>query len=197
MPSSYLTLLAMVPLLGRQPDQISNMHVNQESGESDDEVIYLGTTTKCHAPKSSSIRKAAGALTMGQNCDARAKSANQGVPHRSKHTPRPDAIPTTPPLRTRHRSKPSRQQTIIPSYMVDILVKLGWSRSGESGERRAVYGSFGRGGRFCYWLDAGKSVPVAQKNVNYARHFQGMTRQQVRAAVYKILDVEFMGTGEV
>jgi hypothetical protein len=81
--------------------------------------------------------------------------------------------------------------------MVDILVKLGWSRSGEGGERRAVYGSFGRGGRFCYWLDAGKSVPVAQKNVNYARHFQGMTRQQVRAAVYKILDVELMGTGEV
>ncbi|KAK0742202.1 hypothetical protein B0T21DRAFT_409039 [Apiosordaria backusii] len=66
----------------------------------------------------------------------------------------------------------------------------------QGGERRAVFGSFGRGGRFCCWLDAGKSVPVAQKNVDYVRRFQGMTRQQVRAAVYEILDVEFMDTGE-
>jgi len=60
-----------------------------------------------------------------------------------------------------------------------------------------VYGSFSRSGRFCYWLDAEKSVPVAQKNVDYARRFQGMTQQQVKAAVYKILEVEFMDTGEV
>ncbi|KAB5514943.1 hypothetical protein GE09DRAFT_1161664 [Coniochaeta sp. 2T2.1] len=81
--------------------------------------------------------------------------------------------------------------------MVDRLVKLGWSRSGEGGERRAVYGSFSPAGRFCYWLDAAKSVSIAQKNVDYVRRFQGMTRQQVRAAVYEILDVGMMDSGEV
>jgi hypothetical protein len=81
--------------------------------------------------------------------------------------------------------------------MVDRPVKLGWSRYGEGGERRAVYGSFNRAGRFRYWFDARKSVRVPQKNVDYVRRFQGMTRQQVRAAVYEIVDVEFMETGEV
>jgi len=81
--------------------------------------------------------------------------------------------------------------------MVDKLVKLGWSRSGQGGERRAVYGSFSPAGRFCYWLDTTKTVPLAQKNVNYVRRFQGMTRQQVRAAVYDILDVGLKDTGEV
>jgi hypothetical protein len=173
------------------------MHAYRESGELTDEVIYLRTITKRHASKCTSTGNAAGALTIGQNSDARAKTANQGVPQRSKHTPRGRAIPTAPRPRTRHRSKPSRQQTTIPSSMVDRLVKLGWSRSGEGRERRAVYGSFSPAGRFCYWLDAAKSVPVAQKNVYYVRRFQGMTRQQVRAAVYEILDGEFTDTGEV
>lgn len=39
--------------------------------------------------------------------------------------------------KTCHGSKPSRRQTAIPSYMVDKLVKLGQSRSGEGEERRA------------------------------------------------------------
>jgi hypothetical protein len=80
---------------------------------------------------------------------------------------------------------------------LDKLVKLGSSQSGEGGERRAVYGSFNRAGRFRYWLDAAKSAPVAQKNVDYVRRFQGMTRQQVRAAVHEIFSVEFVDTGEV
>ena len=80
--------------------------------------------------------------------------------------------------------------------MVERPVKLGWTRSGEGKERRAVYGSFSRTGRFCYRFDR-KSVPVAQKNVEYARRFEGMTRQQVRAAVYEILDVQFMDIAEV
>ena len=75
------------------------MRTYRESGELDDEVIYLGTVTKRHAAKSSSTRNAAGALTMGQNSYARAKTANQGVPHRSKRTPRGGAIPTAVQLR--------------------------------------------------------------------------------------------------
>jgi hypothetical protein len=182
----------MVPLLRRQADRISNMHANRESGELNDEVIYLRTVTKRHAPESLFTKNAAGAII-----DARAKTANQRVPHRSKHAPRGPAIPTAPRARTRHRSKPSRRQITIPSYMVERLVKLGWSRPAEGGERRAVYGSFSRAGRFCYWLDAAKSGPVAQKNVDYVPRFQGLTRQQVKAAVYKVLYLESMDTGEV
>jgi hypothetical protein len=82
--------------------------------------------------------------------------------------------------------------------MVDRLVKLGWVRCLEAEERRrAVYGSFSRAGRFCYWLGAGMSVPVAQENVDYVPLLRGMTRQQVKDAVYEILDRRFEDAGEV
>jgi len=62
---------------------------------------------------------------ISQNSDTRAKTTNQRVPYRSKHTPRGPTIPTAPRGRTRYKSKPTRRQTTIPSYIVDILVKLG------------------------------------------------------------------------
>jgi hypothetical protein len=172
------------------------MHAYRDSGDLNDEVIYLRTVTIYHTAQSSSTRSAAGVPIVRQNSDAHANTANQGTPSRKKHT-RSRVILTGPRPRTRHGSKSSRRQTTIPSCMVDRLVKLGWSRSGEGGERRAVYGSFSPAGRFCYWLDAAKSVSIAQKNVDYVRRFQGMTRQQVRAAVYEILDVGMMDSGEV
>jgi hypothetical protein len=58
-------------------------------------------------------------------------------------------------------------------------------------------GSFSRAGRFCYWLQANRTVPIAQKKVNYVHRFQGMTRQKVRDAVYDILNEKFRDTGEV
>jgi len=80
--------------------------------------------------------------------------------------------------------------------LLNTLVRLGWLQSAEGGER-AVYGSFSPAGRLCYWLDPAESISVAQNNVNYVRRCQGMTRQQVRAAVYEILDIGLNDTGEV
>jgi hypothetical protein len=61
-PSNHPIFLVMVPLLRRQADRISNMHANRESGELNDEVIYLRTVTKRHAPESLFTRNAAGAI---------------------------------------------------------------------------------------------------------------------------------------
>lgn len=182
----------IAPRSGRVPD---TMHAHQQSDEPDDEIIYLGTVIRRYPLETASCRDGTGGLS--QNTNTRASTSNHRVPLRSNRTPRRGATSTPPRPRTRHRRKSSRRQTKIPSSMVDRLVKLGCLRSSESGERRAVYGSFNRADRFCYWLDAGKSVPVAQKNVDYVPRFRGMTRQRVKAAVYKILDGWFTDAGEV
>lgn len=88
--------------------------------------------------------------------------------------------------------------------MVDILVKLGWSRkSGRQEPRQAVYGYFNRAGRLCYRLDTeeleypggcrrrGKPVPIAFKDVECSRRFQGMKQRQVRAEVYRVMETKF------
>ena len=63
--------------------------------------------------------------------------------------------------------------------------------------RRAVYGFFSRAGRFCYQLDAGKSVSIVAKDVIYVSPFWGMTQQQVKARVFRVLEARFRDIGEV
>ena len=80
---------------------------------------------------------------------------------------------------------------------MDGLIELGWSRRLDGGREQAVYGSFSRAGRFCYRLDTAKSDPIAQKNVQYGPRFRSLTRQQVRAEAYRILEATSRDTGEV
>ena len=190
---------AAMPVIIHQLDRVSDVNIQRKGGSSDDEVIYLGSVTRrrAHQERScifhSTVANAAGERAADRNTNNRARSSNH-TPRLSEYTSQRGAASTTP--RSCHKSSTSRRRNPIPPHIVDTLVKLGWSRS-LGGRRRAVYGCFSSAGRFCYWLNAEKSVQVAQKNVEYAPRFRGMTRQQVRAEVYRVLEGKINDTGEV
>lgn len=97
--------------------------------------------------------------------------------------------------------------------MVDRLAKLGLSRNcGRQEPQQAVYSCFNRAGRFCYRLNTKemeypgtcyrrrKRLPITFKDVECGPRFHGMTQQQVRAEVCRVMETNFspfMDVGEV
>ncbi|EJT68047.1 hypothetical protein GGTG_14374 [Gaeumannomyces tritici R3-111a-1] len=179
---------------------VKRHHALPQNG--DDDVVYLGTVNRGHALEeavcvgSSTVQNTAGGRPADQRTKARARTSSNRGPSRPKRPSHGGAISTPHPLRNRRRSNAPYRKTRIPPRIVDGLVKLGWSRRLDRGWQE-VYGSFSRTGRFCYWLDTAKSDPIAQKDVQYVTRFGGMTAQQVKAEVYRILEAASRDIGVV
>ena len=182
---------------------VKRHHTPLQNGVPDDDVVYLGTVNRHRASDEAScagnatIQNTAGGPPAKRRTKAQADPSSSRAPSRLKHPSHGDSISTAAPSRARRQSRAPRRQARIPPRIVDGLIEMGWSRRLDGGGRQAVYGSFSRAGRFCYWLDTAKSEPIAQKNVQYGHRFRGLTRQQVRAKVYCILEATSMDTGEV
>jgi len=182
---------------------VKRHHAPLQNGVPDDEIVYLGTVNKRRALDeascvgNSTIQSTTGGRPTNRRTKARAGTSSSRAPSRLKHPFHGGSVSTAPPSQPPRQSRVPHRQTRIPPHIVDGLIELGWSQRLDGGGRQAVYGSFSRPGRFCYWLDTAKSGPIAQKHVQYSPRFRDLSRQQVRAEAYRILDATSRDTGEV